>query len=121
MTMSQVRSGWAYVSLLITSDANPAAAAACRSGASGVARLNRLHRPAVSVGVLEEHERAPGEVLDRRDLDAAPGQVAGRRLDVLHHELETLNRAGLGLHDPLADRDRAAGPGRRELDEAHRV
>ena len=46
-----------------------------------VARRDRLHGPAVAVGVLEEHEPAPGEVLDLADVDAAarPGAPARPR------------------------------------------
>ena len=40
-----------------------------------------------------------------------------RGLDVLHDDLQALERAGGHLREPRADRDRAGRAGRRELDE----
>ena len=73
----------------------------------GGAGLDLLHGPAVAVRVAEEHERAPRHVVDVRHLDAVALQVGVGRLDVLHDELQRLQRAGLGLGQPLPDRDRA--------------
>ena len=42
------------------------------------ARRKLLHRPAVAVGIGEEHERAPGELLDLADLHAALGELGAR-------------------------------------------
>src|ERR1700752_766906 len=85
------------------------------------ARRDLLYRPAVPVGVLEEHEAAPREVLHLADLDAALGRGRGGAGRCAPDDLQALPRAGLGLHDPGADRDRARRARRGELHEAHLV
>jgi hypothetical protein len=72
-------------------------------------RLDLLDRPAVAVRVAKEHERAPREVLDLADVDAAARELGVRGLDVGDHELESLNgpRGRIGDALPLPDRDRA--------------
>ena len=52
---------------------------------------------------------------DLGHLDTARGQLGPRRLDVGHHKLQTLHRAGRHLGEPGADGYRARGPWRREL------
>src|SRR5215218_412320 len=86
-----------------------------------LARRELLHGPAVAVGVAEEHEPAPREVLHLADLDAALEQLGARPLDVGDDELQPLHRPGRSIGDPLADGDRAGRPARRELDEAQPV
>ena len=90
-----------------------------RSGQPGVDDL--LHGPAVAVGVGEEHEPAPREVRDLRDLDAPAGQVLARGLDVVDHHLQPLQRPGLHLGEPAAHRDRRLRARGSELHEADLV
>src|SRR4029450_2952804 len=91
-----------------------------------------LDRPAVAVGVAEEHERVPWAagavdavgalvVLDLADLDARLGQLGTGGLDVGDDQLQALDRAGGHLDDPLADDDRAGRPGRGQLHDVHVV
>jgi AMP-binding enzyme len=77
-----------------------------------------LHCPAVAVGVGEEEEAAPGEVLDVADLDAAGEQLLAGAVDVADHELQALERAGCHLVGAAGEGDRAGGAGRGELNEA---
>src|SRR5262249_59594685 len=57
-----------------------------------IALRDLLHRPAVAVGIVEEHERAPREVLDLADVDPALDELGARRLDVGHDDLQTPHR-----------------------------
>src|SRR4051794_21852314 len=91
----------------------PARGLRCSRGA-----LAFLHRPRVAVGVGEEREPAPGELLHRARLDAGLDELRARRLRVVHHDLQALERAGRRVGDPRPDRDRARGAGRGELHEA---
>lgn len=77
-----------------------------------------LYRPAVAVGVGEEAEAAPRELLDVGDPNAAIVQEGVSGLDVLDHDLKTLQRAALGVDESRSDRDRARRTGRGELHEA---
>src|SRR4051812_40438592 len=86
-------------------------------GSSSRALGNLLHRPAVPVGILEEHEAAPWEVLHLADRDAARLQLVAGRVGVFDHQLQPLQRARLGRGDARADRNRARGTGRRQLHE----
>jgi hypothetical protein len=54
-------------------------------------------------------------------VDPARHQVLTRRLDVGDDQVQALHRPRLGRRQVGADLDRAAGPGRRELDRAERV
>src|SRR3954470_3975417 len=83
-----------------------------------LATLRLLHRPAVAVGVAEEDEPAPVEVLHIADLDTAPGQLLARRFRIVHAELEALDGPRPHLAQPGADRDRAGGARWRELHES---
>jgi hypothetical protein len=76
-------------------------------GASLTVVGDLLDRPSVAVGIAEEHESAPGEVLDIGNLEPPPRKLVPRSLDVLDHELKTLERARLHLGEPLTDGDRA--------------
>src|SRR5215218_3217121 len=80
-----------------------------------------LDGPAVAVRVGEEHEPAPGKVLDLADLDPAVGEVGVGGLDVVDHHLQAGDRAGRGVGDADPERDRAGRAGRGQLDEAELV
>src|SRR5918996_5059142 len=86
-----------------------------------LARRQLLHRPFVAVRIAEEDELAPRELLDLADLGAALDELGTRSLDVGDHHLHALHRAGLGIDQTLAQRDRARRPRRRQLDEANLV
>ena len=86
-----------------------------------LASRNRLDGPAVSVRVAEEDERAPRELLHLADLDPAGDELRMRSVNVGHHQLQALDRARRHVAEPRSDRDRAARPGRRQLDEADLV
>src|SRR5438552_2892994 len=66
-----------------------------------VARGKLLHRPAVAVGIAEEHERAPREILDRADLDPSLEELLAGRVDVRDDQLQPLD--GPGRHVPQPD------------------
>src|ERR671924_1955189 len=85
----------------------------CQSGA----RRELLDGPAVAVRIGEEDEATPREVLDLTGLDAAAAQLATRRLDVLHHELEALLRTRLHVGQALPDGNRARRARGRQLHE----
>src|SRR5689334_21276731 len=104
-----------------------AATAEVAATASARRRL-LLDGPAVAVGVAEEREGVPRAAVavlplavldepDRRDVDAGIGVLLPGRIDVRDAELETLQGPRLHLRQPLADRDRAGGTGRRQLDD----
>ena len=50
-----------------------------------------LERPAVPVRIREEHEAAPGIVLDLRCINPALDQLSASGLDVGDHHLQTLD------------------------------
>src|SRR4029450_2145997 len=85
---------------------------------TGSAANDLLDGPAVAVGVGEEHEPAPGKVLDLADVDAAVHQLGAGGVDVGDDHLEAADRARRGVGDPGAQGDRAGRTGRRQLDEA---
>ena len=80
-----------------------------------------LHAPRVAVGVAEEDERSPREHLHVAHLDPALGEMGSRLFDVVDDDLQACDRAGSGIGEPGADRDRARRPGRRDLHEPHLV
>src|SRR4029453_14716917 len=100
-----------------------------RTGRSPAARIrpvlagadDLLDGPAVAVGVGEEDEAAPGEVLDLAGLDAAVEELGAGGVDVGDAQLETGHRAGLGVREAGAQGDRAGRAGRGELDKAEVV
>ena len=94
-------------------------AARIRSVLAGADDL--LDGPAVAVGVGEEDEAAPGEVLDLAGLDAAVEELGAGGVDVGDDQLETGHRAGLGVREAGAQGDRAGRAGRGELDKAEVV
>src|SRR5207245_2190199 len=55
-----------------------------------LAARDRLHGPAVPVGVVEEDERPPRKMLDVADLDAPRDQLGACGVDVGHHHLQAL-------------------------------
>ena len=59
-----------------------------------------------------------GAVEHLADVDAAADELVASRLDVGGDQLQALGGAGRGRSDPVAEADRAAGAGRRELDYA---
>src|SRR3954453_319726 len=77
-----------------------------------------LDGPAVAVGVGEEAETPPREILNVRSLDAACPEERVDFVDVLDDKLGPLHRSRLRLDPSLADRDAADGAGRRETYEA---
>src|SRR3712207_4983755 len=101
--------------------ARPDAAAQPRSAAGAVAGRQLLDRPAVAVRVREEQEAAPRVVLDAAVLDALCHEVGLGRLDVGDDQLQAFERTRPGAAEPGPERDRAAGPWRRDLDEAKLV
>src|SRR5680860_289384 len=58
-----------------------------------------LDGPSVAVGIAEEQESAPREVLDVRDLDPSRREIVTGSLDVIHHELKPLEGARLHLRE----------------------
>src|SRR4029077_15063902 len=92
--------------------------------ASG-ARRNRLHRPAVAVGIAEEDELAPRELLDLADLHTPRGQFVVCGLDVADDHLHTLHGAWRSLCDTFADDNGTGRSWRSQLYEAqsfaHRI
>src|SRR5204862_843187 len=92
-----------------------------RAARALVAHGELLHRPAVAVGVAEEDERPPGEVLDLAHLDPARDELGARSVDVRHDQLQALHRPGRDAHDAVAEGDRARGPRGRHLHEAEVV
>src|SRR5687767_8577636 len=114
---------------VIRSDYGPAAAtdkelstrprhgrASMATGRSGAQR-ELLDRPAIAVRIAEEDEPSPREVADVGHVHASAGQLLARRLDVGHDQLQALDRAGRLRRHVLADPDRAARAGWRQLDE----
>ena len=83
--------------------------------AAGPARLagaeQLLDGPAVAVGVGEEHEPAPGELLDLADLDPAAGELGVGGVGILDHDLQAADGAGRGVGDALS-RSRSSRPSR---------
>src|SRR4029079_12666188 len=88
-----------------------------------------LERPAVAVGVIEEGEGVPLpalpvdpfpvlEMTDRTDVETASRQLRMRRFDVLHDELQALDRAWCRPDRAFADHDRATRSRWRQLDDA---
>lgn len=53
-----------------------------------------LHRPPVAIGVGEEDEAAPGEILHLRYLHPAPGQRLARLNDVVDDQLQASSEPG---------------------------
>src|SRR5205823_6326528 len=88
---------------------------------AGLPSWKLLDGPAVAVGVLEEHERTPREVLDLADIDAALDELGTRRTDVGNNHLESLNDARPHVREPRPDGDRARRPWRGQLHEAKLV
>ena len=86
--------------------------------AGQVSSADLLDGPAVAIGVGEEDEAAPGEVLDVADLDAAGEELLAGPVDVADDQLQALERARRHLVGAAGQRDRAVGTGRGELDEA---
>src|SRR3954469_15898816 len=111
----------APLSLRRRPDTTPARRPSSPQARQLVALRDLLHGPAVSVGVLEEDEPPPRELLDLAGLHAALEEVRAGGVGVGDDELQALDRARLGLHDPGADRDRARRARGRELHEAHLV
>src|SRR3954469_26033056 len=66
-----------------------------------------LDRPAVAVGVGEEDEFAPGELLDVAELDTAPCELGSGVVGIVHDELQALHRARRRVNEALPQRDRA--------------
>ena len=97
----------------------PPAPAARASAPRSAARRDLLHGPAVAVGVAEEEEAAPREVLDVAGLGAAGAELGPRRLDVVDDELQAVREPGSVSTTPGPDGDGARRPGRRELHEAN--
>lgn len=87
---------------------------------TSIAGGDLLHRPAVPVGITEEDERSPRELLDLADLHAALAQRRMGDADIGDDELQSLYRAGCGVRDSLSERDRARRPGRCQLHIASR-
>src|SRR5918999_6321643 len=85
-----------------------------RSGPGG----ELLDGPAVAVGIAEEDERTPRELLDVPDLDPALDQFGPCGVDVRDNQLKALHGARLHLAEPGPQGDRARRPRRGELDEA---
>src|ERR1700732_4638157 len=86
-----------------------------------LARRYLLNSPGVAVGIGEEHEPAPRELLDLAYVHSACEQVLAGAVGVLDDQLQPADRARLHLMDAARQRDRAGGTGRRQLDEAHLV
>ena len=76
-----------------------------------------LQRPAVTVRVGEVDEPAPRLLVDVTDFDAALGQLGARLIGARDHHLHVVERPRRHPGQPLAHRDRAARPGRRQLHE----
>ena len=74
--------------------------------------------PVVAVGISEEAEATPGEVLDRGDVHPALQQGAVDRLDVVDIELYAAQRPWRGADITGLQRDGARRPGWHQLDEA---
>src|SRR5947209_3639124 len=80
-----------------------------------------LKRPAVAVGVEEEDEVAPWELVHVDGLDPEPAQIAPGLGGAGHDEVGSREAAWLRFGDAGADRDRARRSGRGELHEAKLV
>src|SRR5215211_888107 len=85
-----------------------------------------LEGPGVAVGVLEvgvgDGRLAGGaHVLDLADLDAALQELGPGGVDVVHHQVEGLDRAGGGVDDADPDADRAGRAGRGQLHDPEAV
>src|SRR3954454_17962410 len=85
------------------------------------ARRQLLHRPAVAIGIAEEHERAPREFLHVADLDASLDEMSASLLDVRYHKLQAAYRSRRGIGDAFAHGNRAGRARRRQLHEAEIV
>ena len=85
------------------------------SGAAGIwassALLDLLHGPAVAVGVAEEHEPAPRELLDLAGFDAVLDEVGTRRVGVGDDELQALHEPGTVSMIPVPMAIEQADPG----------
>src|SRR5262245_59244687 len=76
-----------------------------RANAGSAARGELLHRPAVAVWILEEHERSPGKMLHFTDLHATRGQLRMRGGDIGNHHLHAPHRARERFGDAFPDSD----------------
>ena len=94
------------------------AAKSSATGYSGRVPVRSCTAQALPSG-SEKNTNAPhGKRWMSLHLDAAAGRARRARPRCRHDELQALDRAGLGLGDARADRDRAGRAGRRELHEA---
>src|SRR2546425_2446372 len=85
--------------------------------------LDLLDGPRVAVRILKEdvaraHRSLGPELLDIAGWDAAPGERLPPGIDVLDHQLDTLDRAGFAERQTLADYNRAGRAGGRHLHHA---
>ena len=77
-----------------------------------------LKRPPVAVRVGEVDEAAPRLLVHLAGLDPALEQLGADGVGVGHDHHQVVQGPGRHLGQTLAERDRAAGPGRGHLDEA---
>src|SRR3989442_1087180 len=82
--------------------------------------LDLLDGPQVAIRILKEdvgraHRSLGPELLDIAGWDTAPGERLPRGIDVLDHQLDTLDRAGFAERQTLADHKRAGRAGGRHL------
>src|SRR6185312_12393701 len=82
---------------------------------------NLLDRPGVAVGIAEEDECTPGEGLHFSYLQAPAQQLSAGGVDVRYHELQSAERTGSAVNEPLAERDRTGRARRRQLHEPQLV
>src|SRR5436309_492927 len=90
----------------------------------GLAALVLLNRPHVPVRVFEEAitraRRALGpHLLHLADTHSPPDQFAADRIEVLDHQLDSFDRAGLAQRQALTDHHRACRAGRGHLYHPH--
>jgi hypothetical protein len=79
-----------------------------------------LQRPSIAIGVAEGHERAPRLDVDLADLHTACQEFAPGGLDIGHHALHALLRAGRHRGDPGTQHNGAGRPGQGELHKPQR-
>ena len=72
-----------------------------------VVRGDLLYRPAISVGVAEENEVSPIEMLHVAHLDSPAGKLIVRCLNIGNHHLYPLNRPRRRINHADADGDGA--------------